>query len=86
MSIRNEAVDLKETKDLYGRLMVLARSKRDIDLKQAVGNYELTLTPRVPFAPNRSMLECHGKTYFIHELKAITEVDDPRLSTRSTRS
>ena len=23
MSIRNEAVDLKETKDLYGRLMVL---------------------------------------------------------------
>ena len=44
MSIRNEAVDLKETKDLYGRLMVLVGSNRDIDLKQAVGNYELTLT------------------------------------------
>ena len=50
MSIRNEAVDLKETKDLYGRLMVLAGSNRDIDLKQAVSNYELTLTPRVLFA------------------------------------
>ena len=82
MSIRNEAVDLKETKDLYGRLVVLAGSNRDIDLKQAVGNYELTLTPRVLFAPIRSILECHGKTDLIHELKAITEVDDPRLSTR----
>ena len=48
--MRNEAVDLKETKDLYGRLMVLAGSNRDIDLKQAVSNYELTLTPRVLFA------------------------------------
>ena len=62
--------------------MVLARSNRDIDLKQAVGNYELTWTPTALFAPNRSMLECHGKTDLIHELEAITEVDDQRLSTR----
>ena len=61
LSIRNEAVDLKETKDLYGRIMVLARSNRDIDLKQAVGNYEFILTPRALFAPNRSMFKCHGK-------------------------
>ena len=52
MSIMNEAVDLKETKDLYDRLMVLAGSNRDIDLKQAVGNYKFTLTSRVLFAPN----------------------------------
>ena len=76
MSIRNEAVDLKET-DLNCRLMVLARSNRDIDL-----NYELTLTSRALFATNRSMLECYGKTDLIYKLEAITEVDDPRLSTR----
>ena len=62
--------------------MVLARSNRDTDLKQAVGNYELTWTPRALFAPNRSMLECHGKTDIIYELEAITEVDDQRLSKR----
>ena len=28
---RDQTVDLKETKDLYGRLMVLTRSSRDID-------------------------------------------------------
>ena len=46
MSIRNKALDLKETKYLYGRLMILARSNRNIYLKQAVGNYEFTLTSR----------------------------------------
>ena len=28
------------------------------------------------------MLECQGKTDLIHELEAITEVNNPRLSTR----
>ena len=62
--------------------MVLAGSNRDIDLKQAVGNNELTLTPRALFAPNRSMLEYHGKIDLILELEGITEVDDSKLSTR----
>jgi len=47
--IRDKIVDLKETKVLYGRLMVLARSNRDIDQKQAVDTYEFTLTPRALF-------------------------------------
>ena len=37
VKIRDRIVDLKETKDLYRRLMVLARSNRNIDQKQAVG-------------------------------------------------
>jgi hypothetical protein len=36
-------VDLKETTDLYGRLIVLSRSSRDIDQKSAIGNYELRI-------------------------------------------
>ena len=31
VKIRDKTVDLQETKNLYGRLMVLARSSRDID-------------------------------------------------------
>ena len=85
MRIRDKAVDLKETKDLYGRLMVLARSSRDIDLKQALGNYEFTLTPRALFAPNGSMLECHGKADLIHELEAITEPDVPEPSASTSQ-
>ena len=50
VKIRGKLVDLKEAKDLYGRLMVLAKSNWDIDQKNAVGNYEFTLTPRALFA------------------------------------
>ena len=41
VKIHDQTVDLKETKNLYSRLMVLTRSNRDIDQKNAVGNYEL---------------------------------------------
>jgi len=58
VKIRDQTVDLRETKDLYGRLMVLTRSNRDIDQKSAIGNYEFTLTPRALFAPDGSVLPC----------------------------
>lgn len=35
--IRDKNIDLKETKDLYGRLMVLVRSIRDADQKHVIG-------------------------------------------------
>jgi len=59
VKIRDKTVDLKETKDLYGRLLVLARSNRQIDQKQAVGNYEFTQTPRALFAPQWGYTAMH---------------------------
>ena len=44
IKLRDKTVDLKETKDLYGRLMILAKSTRDIDQKAAIGNHEFTVT------------------------------------------
>jgi len=38
--IRDKMVDMKETKDLYGRLMVLFRSNRDVNHKDAIGNLD----------------------------------------------
>ena len=70
--IRNKIVDLKETKDVYGSLMVLARSNRVIDQKQAVGIYEFTLTPRALFSPNCSVLPCNDKSNLIHVLEKLT--------------
>ena len=68
VKIRDKTVDLKETKDLYGRLMVLARSNRDVNLKDAIGNYEFTLTPRALFAPDGTVLPCQDKSTLIHLL------------------
>ena len=56
IKLRDKTIDLKETKYLYGRLMILAKLTRDIDQKGAIGNHEFTLTPRSLFSPVGSML------------------------------
>ena len=71
IKIRDKTVDLKETKDLYGRLMVLTRSKRIVDQKHAIGNYEFTQPPRVLFAPNGDILPCTDKFKVIHFLEKL---------------
>ena len=72
VKFRDKIVDLMETKDLYGRLMVLVRSNKDIDQKQAVGTYEFTLTPRALCSPNGSVLPCNDKSKLIHVLQKLT--------------
>ena len=75
VKIRDKTVDFKETNDLYGRLLVLARSNRQIDQKQAVGNYEFTQTPRALFAPNRDILPCTDKSKLIHLREMLAKED-----------
>ena len=71
-------MDLKETKDLYGRLMVLARSSRDINQKEAIGNHEFTLTPRALFAPDGTILPCLDKSKLIHLLNKLATAETPQ--------
>ena len=68
VKVRDKTVDMKETKDLFGRLVVIARSNRDIDQKQPVGTYEFTLTPRSLFSPDGEVLSHCDKSKLIHEL------------------
>lgn len=67
----NKTTDMKETKDLYGRRMVLARSNRDMDQKEEIGNKEFTLTPRALCAPDGSVLPCTNKSKLIHLLEQL---------------
>ncbi len=91
VKLRDKTVDLRETKDLYGRLMVLARSNRDINQKEAIGNYEFTVTPRALFAPDGTILPCQDKSKLISLLNKLateeTLQEDPQpedgMDTRS---
>ena len=80
MKVRDKNVDLKETKDLHGRLMILARSNRDIDQKQAIGTYEFTLTPRSLFSPDGAVLPCSDKSKLIHLLEKMVPTDEDHAS------
>src|SRR6218665_42471 len=71
IKLRDKTVDLKETKDLYGRLMFLARSSNDINQKEAIGNHEFTLTPRALYAPDGTILRCMNKSMLIYLLNKL---------------
>ena len=49
IKLRENTVYIKEPTDLYGRLMILANSTRSIVQRGAIGNHEVTLTPRSLF-------------------------------------
>ncbi len=51
--------------------MVLTRSNRNIDQKNAIGNYEFTLTPRSLFATDGLMLPSTDKSKLIHILEKL---------------
>ena len=76
LKIHDQMVDLKETTNLYGRLMILTRSNRDIDQKNVIGNNEFKLTPRALFAPDGSMLPCTDKSKLIHSLEKLARSDE----------
>lgn len=83
VKLRDMTVDLKETKDLYGRLMVLARSSRNINQKEAIGNHEFTLTPRAFFAPDGTILPCLDKSKLIHVLNKLATAETPQEDQQS---
>ena len=57
---------MKETKYLYGRLTVLVKPNRDVDQKEAIGNYKFfTLASIALFAPVGSVLPCIDKSKLI---------------------
>ena len=79
VKIRDKTINLNEAKELYGRLMVLAKSSRDINQKYAIGNYEFTLTPRALFAPSGSILPCTDKSKLIQILQKLSKPDTPAV-------
>ena len=46
-------------------------------LKEAIGNYGFTLTPRALFAPDGTILPCLDKSKLIHQLEKLTTEDMP---------
>ena len=58
MKFRDKTVDLQETKDLYGRLMVLTRFKGIVHQKHTIEKYEFTLTSKALSTPNGYLLSC----------------------------
>jgi len=87
VKIRDKTVDLKETPKTC---MVVSRSNTDVNHEDSIGNFEFTVTPRVLFAPDGSLLSCTDKSALINALDKFANetlsLPKDELSSRSVTS
>ena len=53
----------------FGRMLVVGKSRRDVNLKHVLGKYELSIIPRSMFAQDGSMLHCSCKSALLDVLE-----------------
>ena len=61
-------VELKEDRSLFAHLMMVSKSRPDIDIKEAIGLYEFTV-PRALFDSDGIMMHCSCKSMLMHILE-----------------
>ena len=67
-------VKLQEDRCLFARMMMVCKSRPEINIAEAVGVYEFSLVPRSLFASDGSMLHCSTKSAL---MKAIEKHVNP---------
>ena len=69
VKLANKVVELKENRSLFAQILIIGRSRPDVDLQSALGVYEFSCIPRSLFSSDGSLLTCFDK----HKLMAILE-------------
>ena len=71
VKINENVVELKEDRSLFARMCVVAKSRPEIDLKEAISQYEFNLVPRSMFAADGSMFHCPSKSVLMNILEKL---------------
>ena len=61
----------RATTNFFGRLLVIAKSGQDIDLQQAISEYEFSNISPVLMKPDGKLHPCLSKSDLIHELESL---------------
>ena len=71
ISTKGKLVELREDRSLFARLLVVCRTRPEIDLKETIGIYELSVVPRSLFAADGTMLRCSRKSALMPILEKL---------------
>ena len=71
VSCTGKTVELQEDKNHFARMMVICKSRPEIDIKEAVGTYKFRVVPRSMFAADGAMLHCSAKSALMHILEKL---------------
>ena len=67
----SETLELQEDRNLFARMMVICKSRPEINIKEAIGTYEFRVVPRSMFAADGTILECPVKSALMHILEKL---------------
>lgn len=74
VTTKDKIVELKEDHSLFARMMMVCKAHPEIDIKEAVGQYEFSIVPRSMFAADGAMFHCASKSALTDILeKLVTE-------------
>ena len=71
ISTKGKLVGLREDRSLFARLLVVCRTRPEIDLKETIGIYEFSVVPRSLFAADGTMLRCSRKSALMPILEKL---------------
>lgn len=66
-----KTLELKENRSLFARMAIVTRSRPDIDMEKAVGQYEFSNVARSLFAADGTLLPCNDKHKLMEELENV---------------
>ena len=76
LSLGQKVMELKEDRSLFARLLLVSKSRPEINLEDAVGRHELSVVPRSMFAADGEMLHCHTKSNLMAILESLPDSTD----------
>ena len=69
----DKIVELQEDRSLLARMMMVCKSRPQIDIKETVGQYEFSIVPQSLFAADGTMLHCASKSNLMSILGKLND-------------
>ena len=73
VKVDEKMIELKEDRNLFARMLLVSKSRKEIDLAETIGKHELSVVPRALFTPDGTMLHCRVKSDLMAILEQLPE-------------
>lgn len=75
ISLPTKEIELKQTRSLFARLLIIARTREGLNLQDLIGRYEFSCVPRSLFAADGSLLPCTDKSKLMALLESLATAE-----------
>ena len=66
MTADKKVLELTEDRNLFARLLLISKTRKEVNLQEVIGQYELSVVPRSMFVVDGSMLHCQLQSSLLH--------------------